>query len=192
MSPRRAARAAGALLVALGSLAACSGGDDGGSASDDGPLVRPADEGIDGVLAIRIPPYEHTQADVDYDRQPPAGGDHGSVAAPCGFYVQPIADEYVVHALEHGAVWLAYALDLPEADIAVLRAEVAANDDTIATPYASLDPGVAVVATAWGRQLALDSVSDPRLHEFVQEYRRFETAPERHIGCEPLPEGQGG
>jgi hypothetical protein len=189
---RGASRAALAVVLALGGLAACGGGDDDAAPNDDGPLVRPADEGIDGVLAIRIPPYEHTQAKVDYDRRPPAGGDHGSVAAPCGFYVQPIADEYLVHTMEHGAVWLAYAQDLEADAVAVLRAEVEEHEDLVATLYPGLDDGVAVVASAWGRQLTLESVSDPRLDEFVQEYRNFDTAPEKDVACQPLPEGQGG
>ena len=41
------------------------------------------------------------------------------------------------------------------------------NDEVLAAPYEGLDPGVAVVATAWARQLTLESVDDPRLAEFV-------------------------
>ena len=190
--PRRAARVGLVLLVLLGSAAACSSGGDDDGFDDDGPASRPADEGIDGVVAIRISSNKHTGAKVDYDRRPPAGGDHNPVPAPCGFYAQPIADEYVVHTLEHGAVWLAYAQDLPQEDVAVLRAEVAAEEDVIATPYLGLDQGVAVVATAWGRQLELPSVDDPRLDAFVQEYRNFDTAPEAKVACPQLPPGQGG
>ena len=51
---------------------------------------------------------------------------------------------------------------------------------------------MAVVATAWGRQLTLTSVDDPRLEEFIEEYRNFDTAPEASVACPPLPEGQGG
>jgi hypothetical protein len=188
--PGRATRTAVAALVAIATLAACSGGDDGDP--DTSPAVRPAGEGIDGVLAIRIPSNEHTEGEVDYDRTPPAGGDDNPVPAPCGFYVQPIPDEYVVHTLEHGAVWLAYATTLSAADVALLRALAEDDEDVIATPYPDLDVGVAVVASAWGRQLSLDSVSDPRLEEFVAKYRNFDTAPEAKVACQQLAEGQGG
>lgn len=189
----RVARAGLALLVLLGSAAACSsgGGDDDGF-EEDGPATRPADEGIDGVVAIRVSSNDHTRGKVDYDRTPPAGGDHNPVPAPCGFYAQPIADEYVVHTLEHGAVWLAYAQDLPQEEVAVLRAEVADHEDVIATPYLGLEPGVKVVASAWGRQLELPSVDDPRLDAFVEQYRNFDTAPEAKVACPQLPPGQGG
>ncbi len=188
--PSRATRIALAGLVTVSSLAACSGGDDGDEPT--GPAARPAGEGIDGVVAVRVDSNEHTQARVDYSRTPPAGGDHNPISAPCGFYVQPIADEYLVHTMEHGAVWLAYATTLPEAEVAVLRRLVADDEDTIATPYPGLEVGVAVVATAWGRQLSLDAVGDPRLEEFIEQYRNFDTAPEASTKCPPLPEGQGG
>ena len=188
--PSRATRFALAGLVTLSGLAACSGGDDRGEPT--GPAARPAGEGIEGVVAVRVDSNEHTEARVDYSRTPPAGGDHNPVSAPCGFYVQPIADEYVVHTMEHGAVWLAYATTLPEADVAVLRELVAENEDTIATPYSALEVGTAVVASAWGRELTLESVGDPRLEEFIEQYRNFDTAPEASAECPPLPEGQGG
>jgi hypothetical protein len=177
-------------LVALSSLAACGGGDDGDEPT--GPAERPAGEGIDGVVAVRVDSNEHTEARVDYPRTPPAGGDHNPVPAPCGFYVQPIADEHVVHTMEHGAVWLAYATTLSEADVTVLRELVDDHEETIATPYTGLEVGTAVVASAWGRQLSLDAVGDPRLEEFIEQYRNFDTAPEASVRCPPLPEGQGG
>jgi hypothetical protein len=62
----------------------------------------------------------------------------------------------------------------------------------IATPYSPLDPGVAVVVTSWGRQLALDSVRDPRLDEFVGKYRNSKQAPERSIKCPQLDLGDEG
>ena len=177
--PRRW-RAALAGLVLVGTIAACGGDDDPGST---GPAVREADEGIDGVLAIRIPDPDHTTGTVDYDRLPPAGGDHNPTPAPCGFYTQAIPDEHIVHSLEHGAVWIAYDPDLDVADIARLQALVDGQADVIATPYADLPAGSTVVVSSWGRQLLLDAADDPRLEEFVEQYRRFKEAPEANIGC---------
>lgn len=175
-------RAALAALVLVGAVAACGGDDGDGSGSGD-PTVRPADEGIEGVLAIRIPSSDHTTGTVDYDRRPPAGGDHHPTPAPCGFYRQAIPDEHIVHSLEHGAVWIAYDPDLGTDDVATLRALVDRQSDTIATPYARLEPGAAVVVSAWARQLTLESVDDPRLEEFVEQYRKGAAAPEASVGC---------
>ena len=65
------------------------------------------------------------------------------------------------------------------------------NAKVIATPYADLADGEAVVATAWARQLRLDSVDDPRLAEFVEQYQDGEQAPESGASCvglgEPIP-----
>lgn len=179
-----------AVLVLLGAVAACSGGgsDDGGSKD---PAVQPAKEGIDGVLAIRVSSAKHTLGEVDYDRHPPVGGDHNPSAAACGFYTQPVPDEYLVHTMEHGAVWLAYATDLSSDDLAVIRQVVSDNADTIATPYPDLDPGVKVVLSAWARQLPLKSLDDPRLEKFVDRYQNGDQAPEASVACGQLAPGQG-
>jgi hypothetical protein len=164
-------------LVAVGLLLVGCGGDD-----DDGGAID-AGEGIEGVEVIRIPPYTHTPNTVDYDRRPPAGGDHNDLTVPCGFYEERFPDEYLVHDLEHGIVWLAYSPELDDADRAVIRALTGDDEEVVATPYADLEDGVAVVATAWSFQLTLDSVDDPRLAAFVEEYQGKSTAPEAGVGC---------
>ncbi|HJR26669.1 MAG TPA: DUF3105 domain-containing protein [Acidimicrobiales bacterium] len=168
----RRTRLLGAVLALAVAVAAC--GDDDEAAED----------GIPGVETIRIPPYEHTRADVDYDRSPPAGGPHGPSAAPCAFFDQVVPDELLVHTMEHGAVWLAYSPSLSAADAAVIRGLTEDNDDVVAAPYPDLGPGEAVVATSWGRQLRLDAVDDPRLERFVATFRNRDEAPEKDVGCE--------
>jgi hypothetical protein len=188
----RTVLAAVVLAATLG--AACSSGSTGSDAEHgQGPAVQPADEGIDGVVAIRIPSAKHVRGEIDYDRRPPAGGDHNPIPVKCGFYDEEIPDEFLVHSLEHGAVWLAYSPTLDAAAIDVVHSLVRANPETLATPYPGLDAGTAVVATAWARQLALTSVDDPRLAEFVARYQDGDQAPEAGIACagqgagEPLP-----
>jgi hypothetical protein len=174
-------RRAAAALALVGAIAACSGG---GSSVDEGPPIR-------GVEKVRVESAKHTNGRVAYDRHPPAGGDHNPQAAPCGFYTESIPDEYVVHTLEHGAVWLAYPTTASAEDLAAVRAVVDGNADTIATPYPDLDAGVAVVVTAWARQLRLTSVTDPRLAEFVARYQNGDQAPEASIPCPRLRDGAG-
>lgn len=178
------------LAVALaGSLAltACGGddGDDGGGGGGDeaNVAVGPADEGIDGVVTIRVPDNTHTESVVDYGLQPPAGGAHNQVWLNCGFYDAPSPDENIVHSLEHGAVWLAYSPDLDAAQIDVIHELARANAKVVATPYPDLPEGAAVVATAWARQLTLDTVSDDRLGGFVVQYQDGSQAPEAGVTC---------
>lgn len=167
------------LLAALGGCSSGSGDDDVSS----GPAVREAGEGIDGVLAIRIASAKHVDGEVDYDRDPPAGGDHNPVPARCGFYDEEIPPEFIVHSMEHGAVWLAYGPDLDEAATTLIHDLVRENPETIASVHAGLEPGVAVVASAWARQLSLPSAADPRLAEFVERYQDGDQAPEASVAC---------
>lgn len=187
--------AGAAVLLVLLVLSGCSGGDGGDAGNDleggQSELIGDADEGIEGVEAIRVyySSPVHTEGIVDYDLRPPAGGLHNPVWWNCGFYDEPVPDENAVHDLEHGVVWLAYAPDLPEADIEVIHDLVRANDKVLAAPYPALEPGEAVVATAWARQLRLDSVDDPRLAEFVDQYQDGSQAPESGATCAGSPLG---
>lgn len=176
-----------AVLVLVG-LSACSA-DDGGErslAGGESEVLGEADEGIDGVEAIRVYYADpvHSESVIDYDRRPPAGGLHNSRWWNCGFYDEAIPDEHVVHDLEHGAVWLAYRPGLDAAAVEVIH-ELARNEPkVVAAPHPALEAGVAVVATAWARQLRLDSVDDPRLAAFVDQYQDGSQAPESGAPCD--------
>lgn len=189
-------RRTAAVIVAASALvaAACAGGGDdddsptGGSGSgarevSGGVAIGPAPEGIEGVVAYRIDSRNHTEEDLEYDHRPPAGGDHNPIPATCGFYAtDPPPDEFMVHAIEHGAIWIAYRPDLPDDQRDILRDLVAEQAKVAATPYEGLDSPV--VVTAWGRQLGLDSAEDPRLIQFIETYRNSPNAPEYTSPCQ--------
>jgi hypothetical protein len=196
--PRRALSIVGlaAVLVvascSVGGEAAGSGGG-GGSAPVDFASAGPADEGIEGVESYRVETHDHIDGAIDYRLRPPPGGAHSHTWANCGFYDQPVDDEHVVHDLEHGAVWLAYSSSLDGAGIEVVHELARANPKVIATPYLDLPEGAAIVASAWARQLVLDSVDDPRLEAFVIAYQDGSQAPEAGVTCtgtdigDPIP-----
>lgn len=192
----RTAMTVGCLALGLTLASACSGdaSPEDSSAGGESEILGDADEGIDGVQSIRVyysdPVHVEGEGDVDYELRPPAGGMHATVWWNCGFYDEPVRDENAVHALEHGAVWLAYAPDLAEADVEVLHDLARENEKVLAAPYEGLDDGVAVVATAWARQLMLDSVDDPRLDEFVELYQDGSQAPESGASCSGTPVGE--
>ncbi len=130
--------------------------------------------------------HTHTTAPVHYDHTPPAGGAHNPVPQNCGVYEQPIPDEHAVHSLEHGTVWITYLPSVSAADVAKLRALVTSHYDgpnryLLLSPY----PGqhAPVVATAWGAQLNLDSVSDPRLVAFIEHYIGGDQGGEKGAYC---------
>jgi hypothetical protein len=180
-------------------LVGCSDDGEGqggnGLAGGESEVLGQADEGIEGVKAIRVaastgPGSLHTESIVDYDLRPPAGGAHNPVWWNCGFYDEVIPDEHAVHDLEHGVVWLAYGPELPPTDIEVVHDLARAEDKVLASPYPDLDVGEGVVATAWARQLRLESVDDERLVAFVQQYQDGDQAPEAGSTCLESPFGE--
>lgn len=122
----------------------------------------------------------HTVDPVDYPQTPPAGGEHHPVWLNCGVYDEPVPDTHAVHSLEHGAVWVTYRPDLPASDVAALE-DALPDTYTILSPYPNLD--APVVASAWGVQLPLEGVDDPRLDQFVTTYRQGPQTPEPGALC---------
>lgn len=129
---------------------------------------------------------DHTTEPVTYEQTPPVGGDHASTWLNCGVYTEPVANELAVHSLEHGAVWVTYRPDLPADQVAALEASI---PDTymVLSPFDGL-PGP-VVASAWGTQLVLTGVDDPRLEEFIKTYRQGPQTPEPGAACTGGSEG---
>src|SRR5215217_8413539 len=113
--------------------------------------------------------------------EPPVGGDHNPIWQNAGFYEGPVQNEKAVHTMEHGAVWITYEPDLPQDQKDELRRIVKAQDCLLASPYPDLP--TPVVASAWGKQLWLQSVDDPGLREFIQTYRKGPQTPEPGASC---------
>jgi len=193
---RHAAPLLAAALLAAAGAGACGEDDAGGEASGNaatgrptsgGELIGPAPEGIDGAQAYRVDSNAHTEEPLAYQLVPPVGGEHFPVPATCGFYETDVPpDEMVVHALEHGAIWIAFSPDLDEAGRTSLQALVGQQPKVMATPLEGLDSPL--VVSAWGRQLALDGADDPRLQQFIDTYRSGGEAPEPGAACQGVGE----
>ena len=123
----------------------------------------------------------HTTKPVDYKQVPPVGGDHNPVWQNCGAYDKPVAEENGVHSLEHGAVWLTYDPNLPSDQVAKLTALVATNSYLLVTPFPGLKSPV--VLSAWGVQLAVDSVDSPDIPSFIKAYKQGPQTPEPGSSC---------
>ena len=123
----------------------------------------------------------HVPGAVSYAQTPPVGGEHSAVWQNCGWYDQPVANETAVHSLEHSAVWVTYRPDLSSADRAQLKSELTGKAYVLASAFPGL-PGP-VVASAWGQQVVLDGVSDPRLMTFVSAFADSPAAPEPGGEC---------
>jgi hypothetical protein len=147
-----------------------------GSSSSPTPSAPP----IVGVTEVNGLPHSHfLGVHLTYSHTPPLGGDHSPYPLTCAVYAAAVPNENAVHSLEHGGVWLTYQ---PGIDPAPLDALTAIDPSyVLVSPY----PGqpAKVIATAWGRQLKVDSATDPRLRAFVERYHAGGQGGEKGAAC---------
>ncbi len=134
-----------------------------------------------GVQRFENLSRNHTYDPVTYEQSPPVGGDHNPIWQNAGFYEEPVQNEKAVHTMEHGAVWITYDPALPQDQKEQLRQIVESQDCLLASPYPDLP--TPVVASAWGKQLQLQSVDDPDLKEFIRAYHKGPQTPEPGASC---------
>ena len=144
-------------------------------------LTACGSKGIEGVQTFKYPAGDHRTGSLIYAESPPAGGPHNASWQNCGVYDRPLYNEYAVHSLEHGAVWVTYRPDLDAAGLDTLKKLVEGRPYTILSPYEGLDTPVAM--SAWGAQLKVDQPGDARLKAFLDKYEQGATAPERGASC---------
>lgn len=135
------------------------------------PLPEDPPEGIEVYPATT---NETVRGPIEYDREPPTNGDHDPLWQNCGFYERPIKDRHAVHSMDHGVVWITYRPNLPASEVEELRSY---GDERYV--LISLYPGQdePVMATSWRVQLELKGADDPRLRQFVDQFRISELAP---------------
>lgn len=126
----------------------------------------------------------HVLCPVAYAATPPTSGDHFPAWQNCGFYTEPVRNEAAVHSLEHGAIWIAYDPDIGQERLDEIAAFVELDGHFMASPYPGLQNPI--VLSAWQRQLAVDSLAEPVVEEFVDRLlsRVSETAPEAGAPCD--------
>jgi hypothetical protein len=144
---------------------------------------------IPGIVRVDYPSGMHTEPGqrVAYDRSPPFGGPHDAIWADCAgiVYRTPVRNEHMVHALEHGTVWIAYnPAQVTGRDLDQLKRKVDGNPYLMLSPYPNLDRPVSV--QSWGHQLKLDRADDQRIGEFIDALRANpRTTPEPGARCDP-------
>lgn len=136
---------------------------------------------IEGVETFDNLARDHVESPVTYEQNPPVGGAHTPVWTNCGVYDSPAQLSPSVHSLEHGAVWITYQPDLPEADVQKLADLAQGQSYVLVSPFDRLPSKV--VASAWGLQLKVDSADDPRLQRFITKYQQGPQTPEPGAAC---------
>lgn len=153
---------------------------------DDTPeaagLAAPAETQIIGVQVIGdLEGGDHRDGPIQYAQNPPAGGPHNAVWQNCGIYATPIPNETSVHSQEHGAAWITYSPTLAAPDVERLRSLARAQPYVLLSPAST--PTAPIVLSSWGRQLAVDSPSDPRINMFLRAFLMSPPAPEPGAPC---------
>lgn len=132
---------------------------------------------------------------VPYNSNPPTSGPHYDTPAHPGFREEAIADENLVHSLEHGLVWVSYDPRVGESVREGLRKF--GSEWVVVTAREANETDIALAA--WGRLDAfnleprdasnladsgLDAVTEQRIRDFIARYRGR--------GPEKIPAGQHG
>jgi len=177
-SRRRTAVIVAASVAVLGLVGGVSWGlvGPGGSGSSTQDKVQ-----LTGLQTYPGLAREHVADAVVYPQTPPVGGSHSATWQNCGVYSAPVKNEYAVHSLEHGAMWITYSPGLPSTELATILADTSGEPYALVSPYPGLPSPI--VASAWGVQLKLASAGDPRLKAFVDTYKSGSLAPEPGGEC---------
>ncbi|WGD36578.1 DUF3105 domain-containing protein [Lysinibacter sp. HNR] len=144
---------------------------------------------IEGVDTYANLTNNHVTGTVNYEQDPPVGGDHNQYWLNCGAYTEEVPTENAVHSLEHGAVWVTYNRDLlSEDEVRELRSKLPSSY-VILSPRSDLPSPI--VMSAWGAQLQLEEASDSRIQPFLDKFWRSPAAPEPGASCTGAIDGPG-
>ncbi|KKW05864.1 MAG: hypothetical protein UY40_C0007G0003 [candidate division CPR1 bacterium GW2011_GWC1_49_13] len=105
---------------------------------------------------------------VQYNSNPPTSGPHYAEWTRAGIYDEPIADGYLLHALEHGYVIFHYQDEALKDELVKLVEEL--NGQKLIV-VARPDLDTPLVLTAWGRIMPLDGIDEAQIRDFVGVFR---------------------
>lgn len=122
----------------------------------------------------------HVEGTVEYEQNPPAGGEHNQMWLNCGIYDQPVPNENAVHSLEHGAIWVTYDPSISDEDLKALKLKLPSTYIVLSPKEDLPSP---IVLSGWNSQLQVDSVNDERITEFLEEFWKSQNVPEPGASC---------
>ncbi len=105
-----------------------------------------------------------------YNSNPPSSGWHYRQPVRGGFYDAPLADEAVVHNLEHGDVWIAYSPDVSDEVKSTL--ERFAGQFVVVSPRDTNEGDISLVAWRRVDTFNLDGgeVDERRIQDFIRRW----------------------
>jgi cell division protein FtsL len=106
---------------------------------------------------------------VDFKTNPPTSGSHLANPQPWGYYNKVLADKAVVHALEHGGIWISYQ-SLSDGDKLILKEIAKVNPLSVIVSSRPANDNKIVVAS-WSRMMKLDSIDSALIQKYINTYK---------------------
>ena len=146
------------------------------SSAPDGPGRKIATQGREHV----VPGKEHPA----YNSVPATSGWHYNLPlAPVGWgiYEDFVADEYLIHNLEHGGIGIHYNCpggcdELVRELTRIADRSLAENLKVVLSPYPDMPTRIAL--TAWTFLDSFEEFDEDRIIEFIESHESSPTAPE--------------
>ena len=106
-----------------------------------------------------------------YSSNPPTSGSHHTQPQEAGIYDNELPDEYLVHNLEHGHVWISYKTSSASAELVENLKQVAKENArlVVLTPREKNDSLIALAS--WTRLLKLDQFDKDKIVDFIKTNR---------------------
>ncbi|MEK7140665.1 MAG: DUF3105 domain-containing protein [Patescibacteria group bacterium] len=102
-----------------------------------------------------------------YKTNPPTSGPHWVGVAGPGIKTEPVADELILHSMEHGAAVVWYREDLDQGEIDKIT-EAFNNSSGKKIMLARKDLDVPVALTSWDYLLKLNTIDEGVIKEFIE------------------------
>lgn len=154
-------------------------------------LMGCAPKSIEGLKTSSYAPGQQQEGKIAYAENPPLGGAYSPLWQKCGVYTAPLYDEYAVHSLQRGFVWIVYRPGLAAEAVKQLQTLLATPrtdpGGTKAAPPGLLSPReglpTPVAISVWNAQVQASGPDDPRLAEFLDRYVKSPTAKAAASAC---------
>ncbi len=142
-----------------------------GAGGDTGRGAASYEDGI-GVPQPVEPTAFHVNEEVAYSTVPPTSGDHWATPTQCGFYEDGVADELIVHNMEHGNVVISHNLtsDADKERLREIHESLDGNDLWLVTRFYPDIPEGIVALTAWGVLDEFEGIDEDRIKRFYEAY----------------------
>ncbi len=107
-----------------------------------------------------------------YNSNPPTSGPHFATPAEWGVYQEEIADQILIHNLEHGGIWISYTPGIDAGLVAKLEQfHHEFGRKIIVAPRQANDADIALAAWNHVDKFSAAEFSAERVREFIKAYR---------------------